>query len=561
MFIPSFTQVLGFLIASAWSCSYASVDTKFQSLQNNPAAMYAFLKAMPKGGELHYHYDGAVFTETMLQETALSNLCVDSLSLSAALCQDPHARPINKLIRDDLYEGATFATRVIDIDRSSKLCTHLPMAAESLCQNPQAIPIYQISRKPRLLNNLTDAWSMKNFYSEVTTVPVSMSADVGRVPEQLPSNNESAPDHFFKIFSKIGTIYAQESLKGGLLAKILQKAADQHELYLEIMAFGLNEDKNYTKLIRHEKNFFKKTAILLADPRFQHSVEQIVTQSKRFLPAAHNALHCGTQHSAACDIQVNFQFYVRRVKSLDSVFAQALAGFVAAEHAPKLVGINLVDREDGKIAQRDYIQQMQIFNFLHHQFPKARIALHAGELYPKQVANHSVISPIRSAILIGQAKRIGHGLDILDEPHPNDLADMMAARDIAVEINLSSNRLILGVYGVQHPFKFYLHHHVPIVLSTDDEGILRTSLTNEYASAVSQFHLDYASLKQINRNTLTYGYIAGTSIWANAYKAKPVSECTVLRSQTCLNFIKNNPKATLQWQLEQNLIQFEQTWQ
>ena len=481
----------GLLIACVWSTSHASVDAKFNSLQAKPDALYAFLKEMPKGGELHYHYDGAVYAETMLQIAAHSQICIHPLSLASDLCQDPKASPV----KDSL-------------------------------------------RNPSMISKIIHAWSMQDF-----------------VPHQ-----ESAHDHFFAVFPKVGSIYGSEPLKGPLLAAILQKAADQHELYMEIIAFGLGEDDYYAKLIQHEKNFSKKAAILLANPAFQRSIDQLVKQSNTFLPAAHSALHCDTQHPSACDIQVNFQYYIRRVKSIDSVFAQALAGFVAAKNAPKIVGINLLDIEDNAVAQQDYAQQMQIFAFLHKQYPKTHIALHAGELYPKRVATHPVLSPIRDAILVGQAERIGHGLDILDEPNPKGLAHLMATKAIAVEVNLTSNHLVFGVHGTQHPFKFYLQQHVPVVLSTDDEGILRTELTQEYLNAIREHHIDYATLKQINRNTLTYGFIAGTSIWAEPHHAKLVPECADLSSSSCHKFIKDNPKAHLQWQLEQALTKFEQKW-
>lgn len=472
--------------------AHASVQDKFHALKTKPEALYAFLKAMPKGGELHYHYDGAVYTETMLNLAHHSQICVDPSSLS------------------------------------SQLCT----------MNPNSLPVKTIIQQPPLLNKIVHNWSMADF----------------------KPHTESAHDHFFAVFPKVATIYSQ--LKGDLLAAILQKAAEQHELYMEIIAFGLAEDDYYAKLIRHEKDFAKKKEILLANPAFQRSIQNMVTASHTFLPAAHSALHCATQPTQpACRIQVNFQAYVRRVKSIDAVFAQALAGFAAAEQSPRIVGINLVDIEDNVTAQQDYAQQMQIFGFLHTAYPKVHIALHAGELYPNSVAHHQVLSPIRGAILVGHAQRIGHGLDIVEEPDPRELAQTMAKLGIAVEINLTSNALVFGVHGQQHPLRFYLEHHVPVVLSTDDEGILRTELTHEYMLAVQSHHLDYASLKQINRNTLTYGFIDGDSIWADPQLAKPVAACRVLSSRRCRQFIRHHHKAQLQWQLEQELSRFEQHWQ
>jgi adenosine deaminase len=46
----------------------------------------------------------------------------------------------------------------------------------------------------------------------------------------------------------------------------------------------------------------------------------------------------------------------------------------------------------------------------------------------------------------------------------------MRTRPVVVEINLSSNNIILGVHGKNHPLATYLAAGVPVVLSTDDAG-------------------------------------------------------------------------------------------
>ncbi|MCR9191754.1 MAG: adenosine deaminase [Gammaproteobacteria bacterium] len=486
-----FAFAIWLLFTCAWSLGHADVQDHFETLKAKPRALYTFLKDMPKGGELHYHYDGSVYAETMLQLGIKSNLCINPSAMCAQFCQ-PHSA-----------------------DKSVKT----------------------VLKNSTLFQKTVHTWSMQDF-----------------VPRTA-----SGHDHFFAIFPKIGAFY--QYLKGPLLAAILQKAAAQHELYLEIIAFGFPEEDEYAKLIRKTPTLAQKRAVLIANPAFQRRVQHMIDDSATFLPQAHTALHCASQpQQAACHIKVNFQAYVRRVQSIDSVFAQALAGFMAAEHSPTIVGINLVDIEDSPVAQRDYVAQMEIFSFLHQQYPNVHIALHAGELFPKNIAHHKVIAPIRDAIMIGHAERIGHGVDIQDEPNPVALAEMMANKNIAVETNLTSNRWVLGVKGKQHPLKFYLQHHVPVVLSTDDEGILRTTLSREYFNAVVQHDLDYDTLKQINRNALTYGFMPGQSLWQNPDQAIAVKECDMPNSSSCQNFIKRSPKATLQWQLEQDLARFEKQW-
>jgi adenosine deaminase len=82
----------------------------------------------------------------------------------------------------------------------------------------------------------------------------------------------------------------------------------------------------------------------------------------------------------------------------------------------------------------------------------------------------------------------------------------MASRRVPVEISLSSSDVILGISGTRHPLRTYLWYDVPVVLATDDEGVSRTTLTNEYRRAVQEQSLDYPALKGIVRNSIEYSF-------------------------------------------------------
>jgi adenosine deaminase len=83
-----------------------------------------------------------------------------------------------------------------------------------------------------------------------------------------------------------------------------------------------------------------------------------------------------------------------------------------------------------------------------------------------------------------------------------------------VEINLSSNEGILGVKGAEHPFPLYRAAHVPVALSTDDEGVSRIDITGEYVRAALDYHLSYQDLKQLARTGMEHNFLPGASLWA-----------------------------------------------
>jgi len=53
----------------------------------------------------------------------------------------------------------------------------------------------------------------------------------------------------------------------------------------------------------------------------------------------------------------------------------------------------------------------------------------------------------------------------------------MRDRHMPSRSNLTSNDVILGVRGRSPPLPFIRKYHVPVALSTDDEGVSRSNMT------------------------------------------------------------------------------------
>jgi adenosine deaminase len=322
------------------------------------------------------------------------------------------------------FSGSVDAEVMLSLAKQEKFCldpkTFIMSHYLSECHG---ITAKQLASTPALYEQTVQAWSMKHF-----------------IPEK-----ESAHDHFFNVFAKIDAVVHQHPEQ--LLATIMQKAADQKELYLEIIFFNLDNASHFTNQIENAKKFSDKRRILLADKRFQSTVNQSVLESKRWLAGARNRLNCGTSPAkSVCNLTVKFQYFIKRSEPLSQIFTQALAAFEAASKSKEIVGINLVQAEDGATSLHDYDAQMQIIQFLHNVYPQVHIALHAGELTPSLTSLKNLRFHIRHAVRLGHAERIGHGVDIAYENDHTILLDEMAKKSIAVEINLSSNRAILNVH-------------------------------------------------------------------------------------------------------------------
>jgi adenosine deaminase len=167
---------------------------------------------------------------------------------------------------------------------------------------------------------------------------------------------------------------------------------------------------------------------------------------------------------------------------------------------------------------------------------------------------------------VGHAERIGHGVDVMNETRPFELLQEMAKRNVMVEICLTSNDVILGVRGPQHPLDEYMRAGVPVALATDDEGVSRSDMTHEYLKGAEEQNLSYVQLKKMARTSLEHAFLGGASLWGDGKTFNVVKECardkrSAQPSVACQRFLDGSEKARLQWKLEGEFRQFEtNTW-
>ena len=438
--------------------------------------------------------------------------------------------------------GAVYAETLIALAAQQQLCVDRErMAFVAGPCSAGRVPAGAAFSDPVLYRSLLAALSMLGFHAGETT----------------------GHDHFFDTFGKFG---AASDDVGALLAEVAQRAARQHEVYLETM---FNPDRGAAARLG-EKLGWNPDLDALRRTLLAAGLQRIVAEGRANLDAAerreHLLLHCGTpQADPACRLTVRYLYQVGRGLPPERVFAQLLAGFELASVDSRVVGVNLVMPEDGYLAMRDYTLHMQMVGYLHRRYPAVHISLHAGELAPGMVPPEGLTFHIRQAVEIAAAERIGHGVDVAGESDAPQLLREMAARHVAVEICLTSNAVILGVEGAAHPLPIYLRYGVPLCLATDDEGVSRSDLTAEFLRAVATYHLGYLQLKQMARNSLEYSFLPGRSLWRAGRVGTPVAACSDLlaagpATPGCQRYLGANPRAALQAQEEEALRHFERTW-
>lgn len=442
--------------------------------------------------------------------------------------------------------GSSFSENMIHYAESDNLCinrTGLSVFINPDCKAEDFLATAILNET--LYNSLIDSWSMRHFNA---------------------TDSESGHDHFFNAFGKFSPISKMHG--GEILAEMTERAAAQQELYLEVMT---TPDGNKASLLGKEQGWdpdFENMRHKLLSAHF----EQILTDISANLNKDENKRNilqqCGTtEEQAGCHITVRYLYQVLREQAPEMVFAQLLTGFESALRDPRIVGINMVQPEDGTISMRDYRLHMQMVAFFHQQYPNVHITLHAGELNPSLVPADGLKFHIHDAIETASAERIGHGVDISYEDHATELLKKMAEKKVMVEINLSSNDYILGVKGKDHPLAIYLQYGVPVALSTDDEGVSREPLTRQYERAVQEQNLSYFTLKQLVRNSLYFAFLPGDNLWQDPQYQTMNSACAqqdIGKKQPaplCQNFLDSSEKARHQWKLEEQFARFESFYQ
>jgi adenosine deaminase len=312
-------------------------------------------------------------------------------------------------------------------------------------------------------------------------------------------------DHFFATFAKFGPL---ASRAGDMLAEVAARAAAEHVTYLELILTPDGGAGGARGMAAGWDPDFAAMRDRLLAAGFRDAV---VTAARGRLDQAEarerELLKCGTaQPHPGCQVTIRYISQVTRASVRESVFAQMLAGFEAAAADSRVVGLNLVQPEDDPVAVRDFSLQMSMLDFLHKQYPGVAITLHAGELTDGLVPPETLRFHMRESVLVGHARRIGHGAGVMYEDEPFALLKELAAKKVLVEIALSSNDLILGVRGSRHPLRTYLEYGVPVALVTDDAGVSRSTLTLEFRKAVEEQGIDYRTLKRMARNSIAYSF-------------------------------------------------------
>ena len=441
--------LFAFLLVSVSVCGQ-SIDKYFESIRNNTAELTAFFSQMPKGGDLHNHYSGSVYAETYINYVVGQNYVINESTLEVK----------NSVPKDG--KGWVHFSKLND---SGLLAGY----------------------KQKLIQK----WSVKD-YNGVS----------------YPSDKQ-----FFETFSAFNiAVNGPGQLDSGLM-ELKRRAQKENVGYIETMFTSIPCDIKIpdTSLDRQletaQTNRDEEKTRLLLDKLYKIIEDG---NAKKYADA-HNELVAKLHYGLKIDdatFTMRYQNYVVRVIPPTDVFKSLVVAFESANTSQLVVGVNIVAPENDETSMRDYWLHMQMFKYCHDKYPNVKYSMHAGELVLGMVKPEELTWHINAAVRTAGANRIGHGADMAYEYKCYDLLKYMAQNKIPIEINLYSNEFILKVKDDQHPITLYKDFNVPIVISSDDAGVLRSNLTDQYVLLAKRYkNISYEDIKQFVYNSIDYSFI------------------------------------------------------
>ncbi|MFZ5764067.1 MAG: hypothetical protein ACOY4H_00555 [Thermodesulfobacteriota bacterium] len=197
-----------------------------------------------------------------------------------------------------------------------------------------------------------------------------------------------------------------------------------------------------------------------------HVIETLLDEARSFM-AANAGFH------------VNFLIMATRHKEKAAMDAHVAAAVIfgrpdGATGTPRITGFDLAGQEK----DNDPMLFQESFMPLHRHF--INITIHAGEMEEDD--------RIWQALYLLHAKRIGHGLKLINnEKMMGYVRDYGIAIEMCPSSNVQTNRFLCfdgsDETGDVYPLKAYFDKGLTVTVNTDNRGISRTTLSEEYLHA------------------------------------------------------------------------------
>lgn len=263
---------------------------------------------------------------------------------------------------------------------------------------------------------------------------------------QIAADDPLTVENFLSKFAVLRTFYQSPEIIQRVVREAIQDAAQDNIRYMELRftPVALSKARNFP--LDETMDWVLEAAVAAAD---------------------------------AYSIQVNLLVSVNRHEPVAE--AEAVTKLAADRLSRGIVGLDLAGDEVNFPAEP--------FKALFQEARQAglKICLHAGEW--------SGALNVAHAITEMQADRIGHGIQVMQEPEIVQLArDTFVPFEVCITSNYQSG--IISAVS-EHPIKNMIEAGLNVTINTDDPGISRITLSDEYQTASQDIGITRQQLRDM----------------------------------------------------------------
>src|SRR5689334_5273500 len=86
----------------------------YETIRSRPPQLLAFLRRMPKGGDLHNHLSGTIYAENYIKWAADQGLCVNQTTMTFATCDQTPSQEPNQVPASTALTNGVLYRQLID---------------------------------------------------------------------------------------------------------------------------------------------------------------------------------------------------------------------------------------------------------------------------------------------------------------------------------------------------------------------------------------------------------------------------------------------------------------
>ena len=481
---------------SVFSTPISEMEKKFDFIKKSKAALFSFFSMMPKGGNLHHHFSNMSYAEAY----------------------------INFLMKQDFYINVRNFVILVSLDNireePSNYVKFKELSASELME-------YKL--------HLMKIWDTKEFYD-------TLSKDL----------------FFFSIFGQFDLGRNNNDYHASLQT-LKTKALNQNISYMESMflycQYSLVQEKHASALNDFNEKLvaFNEKLKHVAYPypveiitEFNALAHAIYDTCKTEIIAAANAHNEKVKQALGNDINdenfvIKFQNFVFRNQNPIDVFISLAASFHSSSTSSDINGVNIVSAENAENALKFYDLHLLFYRFFEKKYPKETYALQAGELSSASVGAEYLGTHVRKTLMLRNLRRIAHGLDIVYDRQVFDTLMQIQNRNeiskelqnyydlnfdinylekshienkpfLAFECNFTSNEYLFNLKPDMHPVSLFSKYNIPVVICSDDEGIISTNITEQFVTLTYTHDFTYKEIKKMCFDSIRYANIKDLEI-------------------------------------------------